>query len=187
MSKKFIILLSVFSILSIQMIHASETGSITKALKGGIAWKAGKNYKSLCGVKKASAKVEIVLKNGDKGVIMESGAHVFGLVLYVFKGHIYFQCGTGSKFEANGQSVCKAKITEGTHVIEWSADVAKGKAVLYIDGKLAVSSDKKIKKMLGGSSPGGIGKVFGGIAVTAGKTSGKFTGEIKSCTVWPNK
>ena len=159
-------------------------------LDGGIDWQGPDEKKDLSGVAAASARVELTVDADTRGVIMEAGAEVCGLALYIENGVLYFQCGNGSSFGAPMQAVCRAEIAPGKHALLWSADVDKGLVVLCVDGKKVSELSGSFGPRLAGGDSGRQGGVHGGIARNAGNftwENGTFTGLIHSCTVWPQK
>jgi len=159
-------------------------------LDGGIDWRGRGEKRDLSSVAAASARVELSVDANTRGVIMEAGAEVCGLALYIDSGVLYFQCGNGRSFGAPMQAVCKTGIAPGKHVILWSADVDKGLVILCVDGKKAAELSGSFGPKLAGPDTGRQGGVQNGIARNAGnftKANGTFTGTIHSCTVWPQE
>ena len=144
------------------------------------------------GMKRSAAgRALVTVTDATEGVIMEAGANGGGLALYIHQGALYFQCGRGRTFGEDGQSVIKAPISPGQHLIEWSADAARGRAVLCIDGKVAGRSDQPIHGSLAGNDVGGIGRIHNVVCRNAVAwdrgDDGQFTGTIHSAMVWPDK
>jgi len=131
----------------------------TESLADGVVWTAGRSYQTLGMKRSAAGRAVVTVTDTTKGVIMEAGANGSGLALYVHRGLLYFQCGRGRTFGEDGQSLVKAPIKPGRRQIEWSADRAKNRVVLCLDGEIAGESNRPIHSSLAGNDPGGIGRV----------------------------
>ena len=138
-----------------------------------------------------SGRAVVTVADTTQGVIMEAGADGAGWALYMHDGRLYFQCGKGRTFREDGQSVIEVPIEAGRHVIEWSADQTRSKAMLRIDGKIAGCSESPIAKYLAGNDAGGIGRIHNVMCRNAAGwhrgDAADFTGTIHSATVWPDR
>ncbi|MGI5816837.1 MAG: DUF4838 domain-containing protein [Armatimonadota bacterium] len=164
----------------------------TDELGEGTQWLPEESYTSLSMARRASGRVDVTVHENTGGVIMEAGADGGGLALYVHEGTLYFQCGRGHEFRAEEQAVIELPIEPGRHLIEWSADSTRSRAMLRIDGEIAGVSDDPIYGSIAGGDPGGIGRIHGAAMArnAAGwyrSGEGEFTGTIHSATVWPDK
>tara|TARA_R110000822_G_scaffold23472_1_gene72554 strand:+ start:290 stop:895 length:606 start_codon:yes stop_codon:yes gene_type:complete len=117
------------------------------------------SYFDLSDITAASARVDVTASPTDTGVIMEAGGTFIGLVMYVYNGVMYFQCGEGSAF---GSSSGRAELSytlpvgEDDYVFEWSADVSN--AVLYVNG-LKVSEQTFTFQTVAGGDAGAVGRI----------------------------
>jgi hypothetical protein len=164
----------------------------TKKLAHGIPWKSDKSYTCCSKARILSGMADITIDGKTNGVIMEAGSQNEGWALYIHNGRLYFQCGNGKKFRAANQAVINIPIKAGRHLIEWSVDQTRHKAIVRIDGKVAGISKQPMSRYIADNDSGGIGKVHGdGICDNAAGWSksgdGAFTGTIHSATVWPDK
>ncbi len=163
----------------------------TETLPDGVAWKPGESYTDFRMTRMGSGRAEVTVDADTEGVIMEGGADGGGWALYVHEGTLYFQCGKGNEFRAVDQSVIEVPIQPGRHVIEWSTDATRSKAIVRIDGEIAAISDQPIYRYIAGNDPGGIGGIHGGaMCHNAGGwhrgDGGDFTGTIHAAMVWPD-
>ena len=148
----------------------------------------GQGYGALKATTSASVRVDATISDTDNGILMESGATTYGLILYVFNGVLYFQCGDGS---AIGTAASRAETTytlpvgESDYIVEWSADTTN--AVLYVNG-VVVDSQVFNHTMLGGSDAGTVGRVASAVAVNRGgwtvNGQGDFTNTITRCDIY---
>ncbi len=162
----------------------------TDQLPEGVVWEPGRSYTDFRMTRMGSGRAEITIDSGARGVIMESGADGAGWALYVHEGSIYFQCGKGSEFRAEGQSVIQVPVEPNRYVVEWSADATRSRAMLRIDGEIAGVSEQPMSTYIAGNDPGGIGGIHNVVCRNAAGwksgDSGNFTGTIHSATVWPD-
>ena len=193
MNKK--ILLTLIILMSIFCFLSAKTKALKK-LKKPVQWFVGESYEDLSELSAASAAMVVDIKEGDSGILMESGGSVLGLALYVDEGKLYFQCGNGEKFQADGQAVCIAEVKPGKLLIEWSADADKGKVTLFVNGKEVDSYQGEIaRQKVCGNDVGGIGTVHDNICITVFGYIGhngdnlyySLEDRIKSCFVFPGK
>jgi hypothetical protein len=165
---------------------------VTNGMTLSASWVTrGTIYTTLSPATAASVRVDAVISNTDTGILMESGGTGEGLVLYVFAGELYFQCGDGSAFgTAANRAEVSYTLPAGTiqPVIEWSAE--NGNAVLYIDGVL-VDSQAFTSTNICGADNGTVGQVSAAVAVNRGgwtsNGDGDFTGEINGCFIFNNQ
>ena len=151
-------------------------------------------YNDLVNAVTASVRVDVTINTStDSGVLMESGGTGSGLVLYVYAGVLYFQCGNGGAF---GTTADTAEVSytlpagEFDYVIEWSADVSN--AVLYVNG-VNVDSQLYSNSELGGADLGKSGGIRNSCAVNrggwAGSSQGVYTNTnaITKCDIFLNQ
>jgi hypothetical protein len=162
----------------------------TGTLRDGVAWEPGLDYTDFRMARMGSGRVEVTVDADTQGVIMEAGADGGGWALYVHDGTLYFQCGKGNEFRAQDQSVTEVPLEPGRHVIEWSVDSTRSKAIVRIDGEIAAISEQPIYDFIAGNDPGGIGGIHNVMCRNAAGwykgDAGDFTGTIHSATVWPD-
>ncbi|MBD3293334.1 MAG: DUF4838 domain-containing protein [Armatimonadia bacterium] len=162
----------------------------TDELPDGVKWEPGVDYTDFRMTRIGSGRVDVTVDADTQGVIMEAGADGGGWALYVHDGMLYFQCGKGNEFRAQDQSVIEVPIEAGRHVIEWSADATRSKAIVRIDGEIAAISEQPIYNYIAGNDPGGIGGIHNVVCRNAGGwysgEAGDFTGTIHSAMVWPD-
>jgi hypothetical protein len=165
---------------------------VTEGMTLTEAWTVrGDSYTGLSSSSAASARVDAVISNTDDGILMEAGASYIGLILYVYDGVLYFQCGDGSAF---GSASNRAEVSytlpvgEFNYIIEWSANTSN--AVLYVNG-LAVGSQAFSKDEITGSDEGTVGQVRLQVAVNRGGwtagNSGVYTNTITKCDIFNNQ
>ncbi len=166
---------------------------VTQGMTLTEAWVTrGTGYTALANANDASVRVDATISNTDSGILMESGGAGDGLVLYVFAGVLYFQCGNGSAFGTTGdraETSYVLPVGEADYIIEWSAD-SSSKAVLYVDGVL-VDSETLSNSNLGGADAGTVGRVISQVAVNRGGWvaggSGDYTNTITKCDIFNNQ
>jgi hypothetical protein len=148
----------------------------------------GTGYSTLGNSTSASVRVDATISNTDTGILMEAGATGDGLILYIFSGVLYFQCGEGSAFgTAANRAELSYTLPAGTitPIVEWSADTSN--AVLYIDGQ-EVDSQAFSNSAIAGGNEGTIGRVFDQVAVNRGGWTaggqGDFSGTIGLCRIF---
>ena len=172
--------------------RSSGVTPVTDGMTLTAAWATrGTAYSTLSGATAASVRVDAVIDNTDSGMLMESGAGGTGLVLYVYAGVLYFQCGNG---QAVGTSADRAETSyilptgEASYVIEWSADTDN--SVLYVNGDIADSQSFSFGAISGGNE-GTVGRVAGDAAVNRGgwtaDGSGDYTNTITRCDIFLNQ
>ena len=165
---------------------------VTQGMTLTEAWtNRGTAYSTLHNTTSASVRVDATISNTDDGILMESGATGFGLILYVYSGVLYFQCGGGSAY---GTASNRAEVSytlpvgEFGYVIEWSADTSN--AVLYVNG-LVVGSQAFSESKLAGVDGGTLGEVESSVAANRGgwapEGSGVYTNTITKCDIFNNQ
>jgi hypothetical protein len=168
---------------------APQITPVTQEMTLTQAWTvSGDGYDGLQNSTAASARVDAVISNTDDGILMEAGASYIGLILYVYDGVLYFQCGDGSAF---GSASDRAEVSytlpvgEFNYIIECSANTSN--AVLYVNG-LAVGSQAFSKNGIAGSDEGTVGQVRLQVAVNRGGwtagDSGVYTNNITKCDIF---
>ncbi|MEO1658118.1 MAG: hypothetical protein AAFR65_10370 [Pseudomonadota bacterium] len=136
----------------------------------------------------ASVKILGTFAPSDTGMILEQGASMSGLVVYVFGGTLYFQCGSGASAGPDtSRAFIQHTLASTTELIEFSASASNGRAALYVDG-LLVGTDTFSASTLAGSDVGGVGRVYSGAAANFGgwtsDGSGVFSGTIDSAEIY---
>jgi hypothetical protein len=139
----------------------------------------------------ASIRVDATISDTTEGILMESGAASNGVVLYVYDGVLYFQCGNGSAF---GTSTNRAEtsyvLPSGTfdYVVEVSADITN--SVMYIDSVL-VDSQTFSNGSVCGSDNGRIYGIFNATPVNRGgwiaPGDGEYPLSITRCDIFINQ
>jgi hypothetical protein len=162
---------------------------VTDGMTLTAAWTIrGESYSQLVDAIAASVRVDATVADTDSGVLMEAGGAGIGLVLYIYGGVLYFQCGSGTPY---GTDVDRAEtsytlpVGAYDYVIEWSADTSN--AALYVNGVL-VDSQTFSESTLSGGDLGTVGRTRSTVAVNRGGWSGdgdaNFTGTITRCDVF---
>ena len=173
----------------------NKTPQITPVTQGmtlTAAWVTrGTAYTTLDSVTNASARVEATIANTDSGILMESGATGSGLILYVYAGVLYFQCGDGG---AVGTAVDRAEtsytLPVGTadYIVEWSANTSN--AVLYVNGVI-VDTQTFSEPTICGTNDGTVGRVADSAAANRGgwvnDGNGDYTNTITKCDIFNNQ
>ena len=183
-------------------ITRSITRAITRSINGSsvvtpvtdgmtltASWVArGTAYATLDSTTAASVRVDATISNTDSGVLMESGATGTGVILYVYAGVLYFQCGDGSSFGAASDRAEIAYTLPGGefgYIVEWSANDSNG--VLYINGT-KIGADAYSATNVSGGDAGTIGEVSQSVAVNRGgwtsNGEGSYTNTISKCDVF---
>jgi hypothetical protein len=153
------------------------------------AWAVrGDPYDGLSASTSASVRVDATISNTDDGILMEAGAAGVGLILYVYSGVLYFQCGNGSSFgtAANrAETSYTLPIGEFNFIVEWSASTTN--SVLYVNG-LAVDTQSFSNNPISGTDDGTFGESESGCAVNrggwAGDADGVYTNTISLCNIF---
>jgi hypothetical protein len=153
------------------------------------AWTVrGDAYTGLASTTAASIRVDATIRNTDSGILVESGASGDGLVVYVFSGVLYLQCGDGAAFGTDhdrAEIAYVLPIGEFDYIIETSANTSN--AVLYVNG-LAVNSQVFSHNVISGSDEGTFGEVESGVAVNRGGWTadgdGVYTNTITKCDIF---
>jgi len=150
----------------------------------------GDTYQELRNADAATVRVDATISNTDDGILMESGAEGQGLILYVFNGVLYFQCGNGGDFgsgDIRAEIAYTLPVGEFNYIIEWSASIVTQNAVLYINGT-SVGTDTFDETNLGGSNSGTVGEVESSVcknrADWTNDQQGSFTNTISKCDVF---
>jgi len=165
---------------------------VTQGMTLTEAWTTrGTAYNTLGNATSASVRVDATISNTDSGILMESGASGLGLILYVYSGVLYFQCGKGNGY---GTVSDRAEVSyvlpigESDYIIEWSADTSN--AVLYVNGLLIASQTFSVFQITGGDG-GTLGEVKGLVAVNRGgwttNGAGVYTNTITKCDIFNNQ
>ena len=165
---------------------------VTQGMTLTEAWTTrGIAYGTLQNATSASVRVDATISNTDDGILMEMGADAIGLMLYVYSGVLYFQCGDGSAY---GTASNRAEVSytlpvgEADYIIEWSADTSN--AVLYVNG-LRVGSQTFSEISLAGTNFGTVGEVQEFCAINRGgwtiESSGVYTNTITKCDIFNNQ
>jgi hypothetical protein len=151
----------------------------------------GDNYTDFSTKTSGSVRVDATISNTDSGILMESGGATAGLILYVYAGVLYFQCGRSNEFGTTAERSETSYILptgEFGYIVEWSANTQN--SVLYING-LEVDSQAYSYTLIGGSDPGTAGEVNNGVAVNRGgwtsDASGVYTNTITKCDIFNNQ
>jgi hypothetical protein len=175
------------SIDNVSIVEIIEVADFIEPVTQGMtlteAWTTrGTAYSTLQNTTSASVRVDATISNTDNGVLMESGGAGKGVVLYVYSGVLYFQCGKG---DAYGTASDRAEVSYtlpvagADYIIEWSADTFN--AVLYVNG-LVVGSQAFSSTYLAGNDPGTVGEVKADVSVNRGgwttDGSGVYTNTI---------
>jgi hypothetical protein len=171
---------------------ASYTSVITPVTDGmtlTASWVTrGTAYSTLSNATSASVRVDATISNTDSGILMEAGGSSDGLIMYVFAGVLYFQCGDGSAFGSGGSRAelsYTLPVGTTTPIIEWSADGSN--AVLYVGG-VEVDSQTFSNSLISGGDAGTVGRVANTCAVNRGGWSsdgaGDFSGTIALCNIF---
>ena len=165
---------------------------VTQGMTLTEAWTTrGTSYSALQNATSASVRVDATISNTDDGILMESGGSGLGLVLYVYNGILYFQCGKGDAygtFSGRAEVSYTLPVGESDYIIEWSADTSN--AVLYVNG-LVVGSQTFSYHSVSGAGTGTLGEVDTGVAVNRGgwttDGSGVYTNTITKCDIFNNQ
>jgi hypothetical protein len=149
-------------------------------------------YSDLANTTAASVRVDATISDSDTGVLMESGGSGLGLILCVYAGVLYFQCGDGGDFgTSSDRAETSYTLPAGTsdYVIEWSANTSN--SVLYVNG-LKVDEQAYISSLISGSNPGATGRIELASAKNRGGFSTQngtdvYTNTITRCLVFKNQ
>ena len=148
----------------------------------------GDSYAELGDKSSGSARVDATISNTDSGILMEAGGSTVGLILYVYAGVLYFQCGRASAFgTAADRSETSYILPTGQfdYIVEWSANTQN--AVLYING-LEVDSQNYSYTAISGSNEGTVGEIKDAVAVNRGgwtaNAAGVYSNTITKCDVF---
>jgi hypothetical protein len=173
------------------VITGTTTSTFTPKTQGMTltsAWSAGNNYTTLSSATSSSCRVDATISSTDTGILMEAGATGAGLILYVYNGILYFQCGDGSAFGTSAgtsETSYTLPASSASYTIEWSADTSN--SVLYVDGVL-VDSQAFSNGNICGSDGGTLGQVFSAAPVNRGgwtaNGDGPYTSSISKCDIF---
>ena len=148
----------------------------------------GDSYSQLGTKTSGSVRVDATISNTDSGILMESGGATAGLILYVYAGVLYFQCGRANEFGTTAERSETSYILptgEFSYIVEWSANTQN--SVLYING-LEVDSQAYSYTLISGSDPGTVGEVNNGVAVNRGgwtaNAAGVYSNTITKCDLF---
>jgi hypothetical protein len=169
---------------------APQITPVTQGMTLTEAWTVrGDGYDGLSESTVASVRVDAVISNTDDGILMEAGATGSGLVLYVYDGVLYFQCGNGSAFGTasnRAETSYTLPVGEFNYIIEWSATNTNN-SVLYVNG-VSVDSQSFSNYLLSGSNDGTFGEVENSVAVNrggwTGDADGVYTNTITKCDIF---
>jgi len=177
---------------TIEVAEQAAFSPVTAPMTLTEAWTTrGTAYSTLQNATSASVRVDATISNTDDGILMEMGADAIGLILYVYSGVLYFQCGDGSAY---GTASNRAEVSytlpvgEADYIIEWSADTSN--AVLYVNGLLIASQTFSVFQITGGDV-GTLGEVNNLVPVNRGgwvtDGSGVYTNTITKCDIFNNQ
>tara|TARA_R110002096_G_scaffold411409_1_gene611536 strand:+ start:61 stop:654 length:594 start_codon:yes stop_codon:yes gene_type:complete len=167
----------------------SITPPVTNGMTLTAAWTVrGYSYAELSTQTSGSVRVDATISNTDSGILMESGGSTVGLVLYVYAGVLYFQCGRANAFGTTAERSETSYILPAgqfDYIVEWSANTSN--AVLYVNG-LVVDSQAYSYTLISGSDPGTAGQIKTGVAVNRGgwtaNAGGVYSNTITKCDVF---
>jgi len=126
------------------------------------------SMRDLLNVKQFSFSTVVDLDPDAEGIIFETGANVWGTVLYQHDGVLYLQSGRGNGYgETAERGEASWQVTGGTATIEGSLN-ADGGLALMINGEV-VDQSSFSTNMLAGGNPGGIAGANSGVAVNRGR------------------
>jgi hypothetical protein len=162
---------------------------VTQGMTLTQAWTVrGDAYDGLSPSTSASARVDAVISNTDDGILMEAGAAAVGLILYVYNGVLYFQCGVGTAFGTasnRAETSYALPVGEFNYIIEWSANSSN--SALYVNGSL-VDTQSFSNAEIAGSDLGAVGESESSCAVNRGGWSGSgngvYTNNIGLCKIF---
>jgi hypothetical protein len=151
----------------------------------------GDAYTELASSTSASVRVDATIDNSNDGILMEAGATGAGLILYVYSGVLYFQCGSGSSFGTSSdraETSYTLPIGQDNYIVEWSANADN--AVLYVNGAI-VDSQTYSNTLIAGSDAGTVGQVNSVSPVNRGgwtsNGQGNFPNTITKCDIFLNQ
>jgi len=155
------------------------------------AWQSDVEYLTLYDAESSSCRVDAIISNTDSGILMESGGVQKGLVLYVFEGILYFQCGGGDNFGTasdTAETSYTLPVGEFNYTIEWSSNSSN--AVLYVNS-VNVDSQTFNNSAITGTNVGKRGSVADAVPVNRGgwvsAGSGNYTNTITKCDIFLNQ
>lgn len=123
--------------------------------------------RDLSNVERFSFATVVELTPDAEGIIFETGANVWGAVLYQHDGVLYLQAGRGNGYgEAADRGEASWRVTGGTATIEGSLD-ADGGLALIVNGQ-TVDQSSFTASRLAGPNPGTVGGANSGVAVNRG-------------------
>ena len=162
---------------------------VTNGMTLTAAWTVrGDYYTELSSKTSGSVRVDATISNTDSGILMEAGGITVGLVLYVYAGVLYFQCGRANAFGTaadRSETSYTLPVGEFNYIVEWSANTQN--SVLYING-LEVDSQAYSYSALSGSNEGTVGQVKDAVAVNRGgwtaNAAGVYSNTITKCDVF---
>ena len=176
----------------IEVVEQAAFSPVTTLMTLTESWTtSGTSYSTLDNTTSASVRVDATISNTDDGVLMEAGGTGAGVILYVYDGVLYFQCGSGAAY-GTGSTTAEVSYTlptgEFDYVIEWSADTSN--AVLYVNG-LEVDSQTYFNSVLTGSDHGTVGEIWNSVAANRGGwvtgDLGTYTNTITKCDIFNNQ
>ncbi|MEM7741564.1 MAG: hypothetical protein AAF225_12280 [Pseudomonadota bacterium] len=171
---------------------ASQMSAIVPVTNGmtldGTWSSVGQSQTTLASVTMASVKICMQAASSDSGIILEQGGPSRGLIIYIFNGTLYFQCGGGiTPGPGPDRAYIEHAITEPVQIIEFSASTIHDKAALYVNGVL-VGTDTFDDAAIAGTGPGGLGQCYVKVPANFGgwtaDGSGVFTGTINDAEIY---
>jgi hypothetical protein len=125
------------------------------------------SMRDLLNVKQFSFSTVVDLDPNAEGIIFETGANVWGTVLYQHDGVLYLQSGRGNGYgETAERGEASWQVTGGTALIEGSLN-ADGGLALMINGEVVDQSSFTSSRLAGGN-PGSVAGANSGVAVNRG-------------------
>jgi hypothetical protein len=125
------------------------------------------SMRDLLNVEQFSFSTVVDLDPDAEGILFETGANVWGTILYQHDGVLYLQSGRGNGYgETAERGEASWRVTGGTATIEGSLD-ANGGLALMINGEVVDQSSFTASRLAGGN-PGSIAGANSGVAVNRG-------------------
>ena len=123
--------------------------------------------RDLLNVEQFSFSTVVDLDPNAEGILFETGANVWGTILYQHDGVLYLQSGRGNGYgETAERGEASWQVTGGTATIEGSLD-ANGGLALMINGEVVDQSSFNTS-LLAGGNPGSIAGANSGVAANRG-------------------
>lgn len=147
-----------------------ETGFVaaTAGLSATDVWNdPSASMRDLLNVEQFAFSTVVDLDPDAEGIIFETGANVWGTVLYQHDGVLYLQSGRGNGYgETAERGEASWQVTGGTTTIEGSLN-ADGGLALMINGEVVDQSSFTSSRLAGGN-PGSVAGANSGVAVNRG-------------------